>query len=63
MNEIRRVGIVGGGLMGSGKHRSRRWLILNYIVSDVSDALCDKAMANIRSLAQGVEAGKITIEA
>ena len=64
MNEIRRVGIVGGGLMGTGIAQVSAMAGFPTIVSDVSDELCDKAMARIRkSLAKGVEAGKITIEA
>ena len=64
MREIRRVGVVGGGLMGSGIAQVSAMAGFPTIVREVSEALCDKAQATIRkSLTKGVETGKITPEA
>jgi 3-hydroxybutyryl-CoA dehydrogenase len=61
--EIRRVGVLGGGLMGSGIAQVSAMAGFPTIVREVTDALCDKTMASIRkSLAKGVERGKITSE-
>jgi 3-hydroxybutyryl-CoA dehydrogenase len=61
--EIRRVGVLGGGLMGSGIAQVAAMAGFPTIVREVTDALCEKTMASIRkSLAKGVERGKITPE-
>ena len=64
MREIRRVGVAGGGLMGSGIAQVSAMAGFPTTVREVSEELCEKALATIRkSLAKGVEAGKITAEA
>ena len=61
--EIRRVGVLGGGLMGSGIAQVSAMAGFPTIVREVTDSLCEKTMASIRkSLAKGVERGKITPE-
>lgn len=63
MSEIRRVGVLGGGLMGSGIAQVSAMAGFPTIVREVTDALCEKSLASIRkSLAKGVERGKITTE-
>src|SRR5919206_478767 len=57
------VGVVGGGLMGSGIAQVAAQAGFRTTVREVSDALCDKARRAIeRSLAKGVERGKVTAE-
>ncbi|HEY3257217.1 MAG TPA: 3-hydroxybutyryl-CoA dehydrogenase [Gemmatimonadaceae bacterium] len=64
MREIRRVGVLGGGLMGSGIAQVSAMAGFRTIIREVTDELCEKALASIRkSLAKGVERGKITTEA
>ena len=64
MTAIRRVGVLGGGLMGSGIAQVCAMAGCQTVVREVSDALCEKALASIgKSLAKGVEKGKITPEA
>ena len=61
--EIRRVGVLGGGLMGSGIAQVSAMAGFPTIVREVTDSLCEKTMASIRkSLAKGVQRGKITPE-
>lgn len=61
--EVRRVGVLGGGLMGSGIAQVSAMAGFPTIVREVTDSLCEKTMASIRkSLAKGVERGKITPE-
>jgi 3-hydroxybutyryl-CoA dehydrogenase len=61
--EIRRVGVVGGGLMGSGIAQVSAMAGFPTIVREVTDSLCEKTMDSIRkSLAKGVERGKITTD-
>jgi len=63
MTEIRRVGVLGGGLMGSGIAQVSAMAGFPTIVREVNDSLCEKTMAGIRkSLAKGVERGKISSE-
>ncbi len=63
MTEIRRVGVLGGGLMGSGIAQVSAMAGFPTIVREVTDSLCEKTMASIRkSLAKGVERGKITTD-
>ena len=60
---ITAVGVVGGGLMGSGIAQVAAQAGFRTTVREVSDALCDKARRAIdRSLAKGVERGKVTAE-
>lgn len=64
MTEIRRVGVVGGGLMGSGIAYVSAMAGLPTVIREVSDALCEKALTSIRkALAKGVEKGKVSADA
>lgn len=64
MTDIRRVGVVGGGLMGSGIAYVSAMAGFPTIVREISDELCEKTLASIRkSLAKGVERGKVLTEA
>src|SRR6266550_1775418 len=64
MTQIRRVGVLGGGLMGSGIAQTSAMAGFPTVVREISDEICEKTHANIRkSLAKGVEKGKITTEA
>ena len=61
MTEIRRVGVLGGGLMGSGIAQVCALAGCQTVVREVSDSLCEKSLASIgKSLAKAVEKGKIT---
>ena len=64
MTAIRRVGVLGGGLMGSGIAQVCAMAGCQTVVREVSDTLCEKALVGIgKSLAKGVERGKVTPEA
>jgi 3-hydroxybutyryl-CoA dehydrogenase len=64
MTAIRRVGVLGGGLMGSGIAQVCALAGCQTAVREVSEAFCDKSRSSIgKSLAKGVEKGKITPEA
>lgn len=64
MTEIRRVAVAGGGLMGSGIAYVSAMAGFPTIVREINDELCDKTLASIRkSLAKGVERGKVSTEA
>lgn len=61
---ISSVVVVGGGLMGSGIAQVCAQAGLTTTVREVSDALAERARASIvKSLAKGVEKGKVTAEA
>ncbi|HWL39890.1 MAG TPA: 3-hydroxybutyryl-CoA dehydrogenase [Gemmatimonadaceae bacterium] len=61
MKAIKRVGVVGGGLMGSGIAQVSAAAGFPTIVREVSQALCDKSRQSIdRTLAKGIERGKVT---
>src|SRR5687768_2599185 len=61
MKNIRSVGLVGGGLMGSGIAQVCAAAGFPTVVREVSDALCDKSRKSIeRVLAKGIERGKVT---
>jgi len=61
---IKRVGVLGGGLMGSGIAQVCALAGCETVIREVSEPLCDKALASIgKSLAKGVEKGKVTREA
>jgi 3-hydroxybutyryl-CoA dehydrogenase len=61
MQEIRKVGVLGGGLMGSGIAQVSAAAGFPTTVREVSDALCAKARQSIeKSLAKGIERGKTT---
>jgi len=64
MMQIRRVGVLGGGLMGSGIAQVSAMSGFPTVLREISDEVCEKTHANIqKSLAKGVEKGKITTEA
>ncbi len=64
MTTIRRVGVLGGGLMGSGIAQVCALAGCQTVVREVSESFCEKALASIgKSLAKGVEKGKTTPEA
>lgn len=63
MNDIRTVGVLGGGLMGSGIAQVAAQSGFRTIVREVSDALAQRARTAIeKSLARGIEKGKVTAE-
>jgi 3-hydroxybutyryl-CoA dehydrogenase len=56
--------VLGGGLMGSGIAQVAAQAGLDTVVREISPALADKARSNIeRTLAKGIEKGKVTPEA
>ena len=60
---IRSVGVIGGGLMGSGIAQVAAQAGFPVIVREVSTALAERARASIeRTLAKGIERGKVTAE-
>jgi 3-hydroxybutyryl-CoA dehydrogenase len=64
VKRIGRVGVLGGGLMGSGIAQVSALAGCNTVMREVSDGLCEKALASIRkSLEKGIEKGKVTPEA
>jgi 3-hydroxybutyryl-CoA dehydrogenase len=61
MKEIKKVGVLGGGLMGSGIAQVSAGAGFPTTVREVSDALCAKSRQSIeKSLAKGIERGKTT---
>jgi 3-hydroxybutyryl-CoA dehydrogenase len=61
MKEIKKVGVLGGGLMGSGIAQVSAAAGFPTIVREVSDALGAKSRQSIeKSLAKGIERGKTT---
>jgi 3-hydroxybutyryl-CoA dehydrogenase len=63
MTDIRKVGVLGGGLMGSGIAQVAAQTGFSTVVREVSDALCQKAKGGIeKTLAKGIEKGKVTTE-
>ncbi len=63
MADIRKVGVLGGGLMGSGIAQVVAQAGMQTVVREVSDALCQKAKGGIeKTLAKGIEKGKVTAE-
>ncbi len=62
--QARTIGVLGGGLMGSGIAQVAAQAGLDTVVREISPALADKARSNIeRTLAKGIEKGKVTPEA
>src|SRR4051812_1454315 len=60
---ITRVGVLGGGLMGSGIAQVAANAGFTTIVREVSEALCQRARGGIeKTLAKGIERGKVTTE-
>lgn len=63
MAEIKTVGVLGGGLMGSGIAQVASQNGFTTIVREVSDAICQRARGGIeKTLAKGIEKGKVTAE-
>ncbi|HEX7595778.1 MAG TPA: 3-hydroxybutyryl-CoA dehydrogenase [Gemmatimonadaceae bacterium] len=61
MKKITKVGVLGGGLMGSGIAQVSAAAGFPTIVREVSDALCTKSRQFIeKSLAKGIERGKVS---
>src|SRR4030088_2550152 len=61
MKEIKKVGVLGGGLMGSGIAQVSAAAGFPTTVREVSDALSAKSRQSIeKSLAKGIERGKTT---
>ena len=61
MKEIRKVGVLGGGLMGSGIAQVSAMAGFDTVVREVSDAVSEKSKASIQKvLAKGIEKGKVT---
>src|SRR5207245_9386322 len=62
MTDIKRVGVLGSGLMGSGIAQVAAAAGYDTTVRDVSRQVWDKARAGIaKSLAKFVEKGKLTV--
>ena len=63
MTEIRKVGVLGGGLMGSGIAQVSAMAGFETIVREISDPILDKSRMGIEKvLAKGIEKGKVTAE-
>jgi 3-hydroxybutyryl-CoA dehydrogenase len=61
---VSRVGVVGGGLMGSGIAQVAAQAGLTTIVRELTDALCDRTRsAIVKSLDKAIEKGKLTADA
>jgi 3-hydroxybutyryl-CoA dehydrogenase len=61
MSKIQKVGVLGGGLMGSGIAQVSAAAGFPTIVREVSEALCTKSRQAIeKTLAKGIERGKVT---
>jgi 3-hydroxybutyryl-CoA dehydrogenase len=63
VKEIRKVGVLGGGLMGSGIAQVAAMAGFETVVREVSDPVIDKSKSGIQKvLAKGIEKGKVTAE-
>jgi 3-hydroxybutyryl-CoA dehydrogenase len=61
VKEIRKVGVLGGGLMGSGIAQVSAMAGFDTVVREVSDPVIDKSRSGIGNvLAKGIEKGKVT---
>ena len=61
MKKIRKVGVIGGGLMGSGIAQVSAAAGFPTAVREISEDLCAKARQSIeKTLAKGIERGKVT---
>ena len=61
--EIKKIGIVGCGVMGSGVTQVCAQAGYAVVVSEINDELLKKGIASIDSfLAKGIERGKVTQE-
>jgi 3-hydroxybutyryl-CoA dehydrogenase len=63
MTELKTIGVLGGGLMGSGIAQVAAQAGLRTVVRELSDAVAGRARATIeRTLNRGIERGKVTPE-
>jgi len=63
VKQIATVGVLGGGLMGSGIAHVSAMAGIETIVREVSDPVIEKSRAGIeKNLARGIEKGKVTTE-
>jgi 3-hydroxybutyryl-CoA dehydrogenase len=63
VSEIKKVGVLGGGLMGSGIAQVSAMAGFDTVVREISDPLIQKSRAGIEKvLAKGIERGKVTAE-
>ncbi len=63
MKEIRKVGVLGGGLMGSGIAQVSAMAGFETIVREVSDPIIEKSRSGIdKVLTKGIEKGKVTAD-
>jgi len=61
VKEIRKVGVLGGGLMGGGIAQVSAMAGLDTVVREISDAIIEKSKSGIdKTLAKGIEKGKVT---
>ena len=61
MKEIKKVGVIGGGLMGSGIAQVSAAAGFPTAVREISEDLCAKSRQSIeKTLAKGIERGKVT---
>ena len=61
MKKIQKVGVLGGGLMGSGIAQVSAAAGFPTTVREISTALCEKSRQSIeKTLAKGIERGKVT---
>ena len=61
MKQIKKVGVIGGGLMGSGIAQVSAAAGFPTAIREISDELCAKARQSIeKTLAKGIERGKVT---
>jgi 3-hydroxybutyryl-CoA dehydrogenase len=61
MKQVKKVGVAGGGLMGSGIAQVAAAAGFPTVVREVSQNLCDKSRQSIdKVLAKGIERGKVT---
>jgi 3-hydroxybutyryl-CoA dehydrogenase len=61
MNKIKKVGVIGGGLMGSGIAQVSAAAGFPTAVREISEDLCAKSRQSIeKTLAKGIERGKVT---
>src|SRR5215210_153964 len=61
MKKIKKVGVIGGGLMGSGIAQVSAAAGFPTAVREISEDLCEKSRQSIeKTLAKGIERGKVT---
>ena len=63
MPDIKKVGVLGGGLMGSGIAQVAAQAGFETVVREVSDTVCQRARGSIeKTLNKGIEKGKVTAD-